>query len=205
MNSKNSQQGISLIEVIIGVLLITVISGASVTGLMRLSKVLNSSQKSIETNTVSQALIETIQNQWRTHSYRPNPQGTDSLNAENVEIWTHNVNSRELYDRNCIVLSNLSDSQLELFSNYGNTVTLEAIDRDFNSRGYFTIYAENSYQECIDLDYDVDLAKSIFVKRFSVILDPNNRSSFDNLSFDLGKPNISCPNDDASDCANAGI
>jgi len=205
MNHKKSQQGLTIIEVIVGILLITIISTASITGLMRLSKILNSSQKSIETNTVSQALIETVQNQWRTHAYRPNPDGNATLNAENVEVWIQNVRARELYDRNCLVLDKLSNSQLELFSTYGSTVKLEAIDRDFNPRGNPVIYTGDTYEDCINLDYNSDEARQIFVKRFSVVLDPNNPSSFENISFDLGKPNISCPNDDPSDCANAGI
>ena len=205
MNNKK-EQGLTIIEVIIAVGLITIVSVASISGLLRLSKIMNDSQSTIETNTVSQAIIESFHNQWRSYSYRPNPDNKVPINKENVEIWERNVTAREMFDKNCIATDLLTDSQYQLYVDYQNTLSITAMDRDFQQAMPMTINFENTANDCLDLDYaslpyDANTADNIFIKRFTVTLDPNNPNSFNNLSYDIPKPDVTCPSDEVSDCA----
>jgi len=205
MNNKKIQ-GLTIIEVIISIALITVVSVASISGLMRLSKTMNDSKNSIETNTVSQAIIESFHNQWRTNAYRPNPNENPDINSDNVEIWSKNVIAREFFDKNCIATDKLTDEQYDLYVAYQNNLSVIAMNRDLQEAFLVPINFQNTEEDCInttydDLPYSADLAKNIFIKRFTVMLDPNDPDSFNNLSFDIGKPDITCPSAEVSDCA----
>ena len=207
MNNKNIQ-GLTIIEVIISVALITTVCFASITGLMRLSRTMNDSKSSIETNTVSQAIIESFHNQWRTHSYRPNPNENPDINADNIDIWRRNVIAREFFDKNCIATDKLTDEQFQLFVDYQDALDVSAMNRDLQQAIDLPINYQTTEADCLDTEYtdlgiDAQTAKNIFIKRFTVSLDPNNPASFNNLSFDIAKPDITCPSAEVGDCAAA--
>lgn len=207
-NKSPKTEGLTIIEVIIAVALISVVSVASISGLMRLSQALNDSKNSIETNTVSQAIIESFHNQWRTSAYRPNPNDNPQINSENINIWSKNVIARELFDKNCIATEKLTDSQYQLYVDYQNNLSVTAMNRELQNALGMAINFETSVDDCINIEYDAlpynaQIAKNVFIKRFTVMLDSNNPNSFSNLSFDIAKPDITCPSAEVSDCANA--
>lgn len=204
--TNNRTQGLTIIEVIVSIALISIVTVASVGGLMRLSKTLNDSKNSIETNTVSQAVIESFYSQWRTLSYRPNPNENPQITLDNIEIWEKNVIARQFFDKNCIATDKLTDGQYQLYVDYQNNLSVTAMNRDLEQAMYMPINFQNTEDDCInteydDLPYSAQTAKNVFIKRFMVMLDPNNPNSFDNLTFDIAKPDITCPSTEVSDCA----
>ena len=205
MRNQFNTKGLTLLEVIIGVGIITIVCVASISGLLRLFKSMNESSEAIQTNSDTQAIIEIVNNQWRAFAYREGDSG--QVVIDNQQIWARNVQSRDLYDRNCVVTEILSDEQYNLLVAYQNTLRLEAMDRNLRSRGFLNIVFQNTEQDCLALDYDHDLARSIQVKRFSVLVNPNEPASFDNLSLDISKPDTTCFSEDNSVCqlpGNAG-
>lgn len=196
MRKQFNNKGLTLLEVIIGVGIITVVSVASISGLLNLFRSMNDSSEAIQTNSDTQTIVEIISNQWRQFAYREG----DSAQAvlDNQQIWARNVKSRDLYDRNCIVSEVLSAEQYDLLSTY--QLSLEAMDRNLQPLEAFTISLENTEQDCLNLDYDHDAARRIKVKRLSVLVDPNEVSSFNNLSLDISKPDTTCFSEDNDVC-----
>ncbi len=198
MKNKSNNKGLTLLEVIIGVGIITVVCVASISGLLRLFKSMNDSSEAIQTNSDTQAIIEIVNNQWRKFAYREGESG--QVVIDNQQIWARNVQSRDLYDRNCIVTDILNDEQYDLLVAYQNTLRLEAMDRNLRSRGALGIVFQDTQEDCLNLSYDHDLARSIVVKRFSVLVNPSEPASFNNLSFDISKPDTTCFSEDNSVC-----
>lgn len=198
MRKHSNTQGLTLLEVIVAIGIITIVSVASISGLLKLFKSMNDSSEAIQTNSDTQAIIEIVNNQWRNFAYREGESAQIIL--DNQQIWARNVQSRDLYDRNCIITDMLSDEQYNLLAAYQANLALEALDRNLDSRGELSVIFQNTEEDCLALGYDFELARSIQVKRFSVLVDPNEPASFSNLSLDISKPDTTCFSEDNNVC-----
>lgn len=98
-NSKAKQDGLSLVEVLVSMTLMTVLIVAISTPLAGLFKYSKDSKEAVEANAAARSALETARSSWQTYPWKnPNEEGADAINQDMQEL---NIGSLLRYNKNC--------------------------------------------------------------------------------------------------------
>ncbi|MEZ4608169.1 MAG: type II secretion system protein [Deinococcales bacterium] len=180
--------GLTVIEVLVAITLLSVIIMVVLANTGNLYKLLNRSQQSLQMNSAAQSVIELLRSQWRSYPLRDNPNADPNIITDNQAILAKNVLSQQLYDRNCFALDLLGNVDLPSYVSQGY-VSLYILDRNGVSQGTLTINQATDSLACVDFAADAGV---IPLKRIVVDLPSADGESSSLLKLDILRPSTTC-------------
>lgn len=177
--SKQSQQGLSLVEVLVSMTLMTVLIVAIASPLAGLFKISQESKELVEANSAARSALETARSAWQTYPWAdPNDPNADSINQTMQEL---NINSLLRFNKNC--------AGPDVVNQMGPNVTFEVFSLDRNNEISESLDASDFTSNCDDVAEGPYMpAKRIQVK----IIDANGNSQVA-AHVDMRAPTTSIP------------
>lgn len=135
-HSKHSQKGLSLVEVLVAMTLMTVLIVSISTPLAGLFQISKDSREVAEANVEARAALETARSSWQTYPWAyPNSEMTqDEADIINQDILPLNIDSLKRYNQNCVGLELSNISQNISFTVYQldrNNEPIQALDSSY--------------------------------------------------------------------------